>query len=249
MKKTDLRSNYVRALIYIFAFISALGLIIPITSYLTDTTFWKDTIEIDKNNSIGLGIIMVATTGGIGMAFAVRRRNVAYAFNNYYCKKNGDKMYEDQNHEKIYCPSHGEQKIEFWEIETRHYEFLSPKMLKQKIEDKKIKPRNQTTLPRGFAEPRGLEIPNHSHSHSYRANIHGFSGDGFGGVSASGGASGGGVITGSDKDFSEYFAIPRLPRELPKELRKKDLEYKISELESKLTKLSKQLDEEKDEEK
>jgi len=138
MKSSDLRSNQVRSLIYIFAIVSALGFIIPITSHFTDTTFWEDNIGVAKNGSIGLGVIMVATTGGIGMAFVMRRKSSFMMYQHYYCKKTGEKMYEDDEHEKIFCPTHGEQKQEYWASDERHYEFLSDEELVQKKLAQKI---------------------------------------------------------------------------------------------------------------
>lgn len=138
MKSSDLRSNHVRALIYIFAFISALGFIIPITSHYTDTTIWVDTIGIEKNGSIGLGVIMVATTGGIGMAFVVKRRFMFTYYENCYCKKTGEQMYEDENHERLFCPSHGEQKMEWESPDDRHYEYLTKEQHEESIQAKAI---------------------------------------------------------------------------------------------------------------
>jgi uncharacterized Zn finger protein (UPF0148 family) len=144
MRTSDLRSNPVRALIYTFAFISALGFLIPITANFIDEQITIDLIGVDKSSSVGMGIIMVATTGGIGMAFVMRRRGVFKMYENYYCKKSGEKMYEDEDQERLFCPSHGEVKIDFWESDERHYAYKEPSMSISSFIDKHKQPRMST---------------------------------------------------------------------------------------------------------
>lgn len=220
MKPSDLRSNHVRFLIYAFALVSAIGFLIPITAYFIDEQITIDLIGIDQSASVGLGVIMVATTGGIGMAFVVKRRFMFTYYENCYCKKTGEQMYEDEDHERLFCPSHGEQQMEWQTPDDRHYEYLTKDEREQSIQAKKIGKKyheSQETARKSMSKWT-RESPSSYNSRStldhldHAGHTHGISASGGGG-------------------------------KIPKKQTKQDLEDKIGTLNEKLATLDKQLQE------
>lgn len=88
--------------------INAFGILIPV-SFAIDEIIAERIWPVDKSGSVGLGIIMVATCGGISAAFVVRRRAEFIIYRSLVCKRTKEHAYEDDECERLFCPSHGEQ--------------------------------------------------------------------------------------------------------------------------------------------
>jgi len=132
---TGLRSKTVAGAISILAIITVIGFTVPITSYFIDEKIFDDLFGIDKFSSVGFGIILVATCGGIMMALLIRRNACFRYYRNLYCKRTGEKMYEEGN--DLLCPSHGIVDNDIYN-ENKHFEYLNESELKLKLEKIKI---------------------------------------------------------------------------------------------------------------
>jgi len=119
MNKFDLRSKETKLTILVLGMATLIGFSVPI-SFLIDPVVAESIFLIDQSGSIGLGIIIVATTGGIFGALVIRRRSSFQYWSNIVCKKTGELMYEDENRDKLFCPSHGEVERDMWS-DDKHF--------------------------------------------------------------------------------------------------------------------------------
>lgn len=113
MNKSDLRSKETKIMIVVLGLITLVGFAVPV-SFLLDQDLAESIFMVDKSGSVGLGVIIVATTGGMFGALVIKRRFAFQYWTNIVCRKTGELMYENESQTKLFCPSHGEVEHEMY---------------------------------------------------------------------------------------------------------------------------------------